>query len=144
MRNFATRFVRNLIEPFAGDAAPVDPMAAGTTFAMALRKTDDAPAQTSRLQCYFRSNVGGLTMTMQLYVHGQDANWILVGGALAAVPQNRMVTCGLIEDALAFIMLTPSAPLGVGETADFFAEEVSEPPAPLAGLSLVAGLTLAP
>lgn len=123
-RDFANRFVRNLVAGFAGDLAPADPMAAGTTFDMALRRTDDGPQSTRRFQGYFRTSVVGLTCTMQLWIHGAGTDWIAVGPALAAVPANTLFqVTGQVADALAFVQVTPSAALAGVDTLDVYLEE---------------------
>lgn len=124
MRNFASRFNRQMTVGFAGDLPPADPMAAGTTFSMALVRQDKPDLATRAIQLYFTSNVVGLTAGLQLWIHGAGTDWVAVGAALAAVNQRVVVqAAGIIEDALLFVQVTPSAPLGAAETIDLYIEE---------------------
>ena len=140
MRDFAVVFRRVIDGPFAGDAAPVgaeivnDPTSGvGALFRMELGRRDATQALTRRFQGYYTAVGFAGTLTLELWINSGSGtipnDWIAVGDPAVppvAIGPNRLFqTCGLTEDADAFVQVTPSAPLILGESITIFLEEVS-------------------
>jgi len=135
VRYFASRFRRLMTAGFAGDAAPAGGQVlnnpttgAGVLFRMAPRLHADPSTRTKRLQGYLRSNVVGILCDLQLWISAGDGtaanDWIAVGDPDFNVPVRRLwESAGLIMNPDAFVQITPSVPLGAGETLEFLAEE---------------------
>jgi hypothetical protein len=125
-RDFASRFHRQMVAGFAGDLAPADPMAAGLTWVMALRRQDDTQRSAKTLQAYYRTNAA-ITISAQLWLHADGTNWLCTVSPLvllAAIPPlTGFEYPGKLDDALVFLLVIPSAPLGAGETIDLYMEE---------------------
>lgn len=137
-RNFPRRYRRAISGVFTGDLAPVgvlsinDPSTGlGLVFRMSIVREDQPSVTTEKMQGYFVSNVPGLTLTAQLWIASDDeqsasSNWVMVGTPLAAIPQSRLFqACCLIAGADAFVQITPSVPMGIGDTLTLFQEEIA-------------------
>lgn len=136
-RGFATAFHRQMVVGFAGDVPPVDPMAAGTTWQMGLARADRPASPAKTFQAYYSTNAA-ITITAQLWIHGEGADWIIAGAPLAAIAGLRGFECpGKLDDALIHLQVTPTAPLGAGETIDLYLEETDEVADLAAGLRFI-------
>jgi len=137
-RNFPQRYRRIITGPFAGDAPPAgvltfnDPVAqTGLVFRMSKSRVDHPQSPpTERLQGFFVSSVAGLTCDLQLWIASFDQSsgtsvWTRVGDPFLAAIQGRdWESAGQIEDADAFVQVTPSVALLAGQTITLQMEEV--------------------
>lgn len=133
---FPTRFRRQMVAGFAGDAVPAGAQVAnnpatfvGNMLRLPVRRLDDPAGHVERLQGYWRAGGGYVgTLSFQLFVcaaSGLAANdWIAVGTPLLLVsPLVLFESVGKPLNADVVLQVTPSVALAGAETADLFLAE---------------------